>query len=641
MSDSVAETEEGASASVADDPSAAEIRWARLAPWIASSVPLLFYLSAVHDRVTRGDVGELAGAAYRLGVTHPTGYPLFTLLGHLFTWLPLPLEAAGKLAVMCALFGAGAVWVTARLGSRMAGYLLGADDRHWFCSLPAAAAAMVYGLSPILYSQSRIVEVYSLHAFLMSMTFYLMFRFEETRERRYVSMAAIFMGLGLAHHMTTSQLLPAALVYILLRDRGLLISRYMIYGLLAGLGGASIYLYLPLADTYTSGFPWGGCSDPYFFFYHVSGSHYHHYLYESTETVWRHTKELPVILGSNLQFALPLFLLGLWQTIRRHPGWLLFPGLYLAAALTHLIGYNVGDYRVYYTAPLMVMSLFAAAGGACCAWWISNRLAKRKRWLVLGLYLLAMLVTAIIVAVGHWQMFNDEVPFARDYGNEVTTLPPAGSIILQRGDTHNYSGWYYQNVHDQGRDIAIINVLRVRDSWYTEWVHKRWPWLSFKQSRSPRQIVERTLENYLDQRRVFTRSLGERKRYTPRGPYKLICRGYIHEFIRTEHGHAVSAYLSEALLSDEVRDGRARRVVRSFTTSDPILLAFRWLIAPNPHMLIEWVAPSGKVIETRKVDRRSQWISMKTNERPAGAWQVRGSVNGELLMELDFVVREE
>ena len=60
------------------------------APLLTFALTLAAYLSTLAPDVTFTDSGELAAVAATLGVAHPTGYPLFTLLGHLWTLLPLP-----------------------------------------------------------------------------------------------------------------------------------------------------------------------------------------------------------------------------------------------------------------------------------------------------------------------------------------------------------------------------------------------------------------------------------------------------------------------------------------------------------------------------------------------------------------------
>src|SRR5437016_5672632 len=63
---------------------------------------LLYIFTAARDIVV-GDSPELTMAASILGVAHPPGYPLFTMLGHLFSLLPLgPIPSrVNLLSVIC------------------------------------------------------------------------------------------------------------------------------------------------------------------------------------------------------------------------------------------------------------------------------------------------------------------------------------------------------------------------------------------------------------------------------------------------------------------------------------------------------------------------------------------------------------
>src|SRR5260370_30709991 len=54
---------------------------------VFAAAGLLYFLTAARDIVV-GDTPELITAAATLGVAHPPGYPLFTMLGHLFSLLP-------------------------------------------------------------------------------------------------------------------------------------------------------------------------------------------------------------------------------------------------------------------------------------------------------------------------------------------------------------------------------------------------------------------------------------------------------------------------------------------------------------------------------------------------------------------------
>ena len=55
---------------------------------LAFLAPLVVYIITLAREITFVDSGELSAVAAGLGIAHPPGYPLFTLLGRLFTLLP-------------------------------------------------------------------------------------------------------------------------------------------------------------------------------------------------------------------------------------------------------------------------------------------------------------------------------------------------------------------------------------------------------------------------------------------------------------------------------------------------------------------------------------------------------------------------
>jgi len=71
----------------------------------------LLYASGACPTVYVGDSGELVTAAAMLGIPHPTGYPLYVLLGHLWTVL-LPIgEPAWRMSLFSAACGGAAAGV--------------------------------------------------------------------------------------------------------------------------------------------------------------------------------------------------------------------------------------------------------------------------------------------------------------------------------------------------------------------------------------------------------------------------------------------------------------------------------------------------------------------------------------------------
>ena len=151
--------------------------------------PLTLYVATLPRTVVLEDDGLFLMAGVHLGVAHPPGYPLYTLIVHLFTRLPFG-DAAflGHLssAVLGAL-GCGAVYACARL--------LRASPA------PALTAVWLFGVSEHFWSQAIITEVYTLNALLFFATYALLLEGARDPRRAWpLVAAATCWGAGLANH---------------------------------------------------------------------------------------------------------------------------------------------------------------------------------------------------------------------------------------------------------------------------------------------------------------------------------------------------------------------------------------------------------------------------------------------------------
>jgi len=176
-----------------------------------------------------------------LGITHPTGYPLYTLLGWLFSRLPVG-DAAYRVNLMSACFGALTIAllyliVTVITGRRGA----------------ALISAISFGVSPVFWSQATIAEVYTLHTTLMAAVVYFLLKWQAEGKSSSLAFAIVVYGLSLAHHRMTVLLLPAILVFLWL-NRAKMPRRARDYLKLAFLLGLPLllYLYIPLRGLNTT-----------------------------------------------------------------------------------------------------------------------------------------------------------------------------------------------------------------------------------------------------------------------------------------------------------------------------------------------------------------------------------------------------
>ena len=81
----------------------------------AALLALIVYLRTLAPGLTEIDSGELAAVAATLGIAHPSGYPLFSLLGHVWTMVPTGLRVITWMNALSAVLCAASVWIVARV----------------------------------------------------------------------------------------------------------------------------------------------------------------------------------------------------------------------------------------------------------------------------------------------------------------------------------------------------------------------------------------------------------------------------------------------------------------------------------------------------------------------------------------------
>lgn len=308
---------------------------------------------------------QLVGPTF--GIAHPTGYPLYILLGGLWSRVLFPL---GNWAWRMNLFSALAAAATLGLLFRLACRLFRRDDGR--CDLVAALASTVaFGLGPVWWSQATVAEVYALHGLLMVAMLNLALdlpQLDPAAARRRISFLCVVVGLALAHHRTTLLALPAVGLYLLWRVPGLWRPGRHWLAWLAALGGPLLlYLYLPvraamgvrdLHGSYAN--TWQGFWD------HVLARGYFRFLtdnpfaLERTPAWWFGLFQEQVGL-----VGLGLALLGVaWIVLRRQrpaAPWLLLALLWVSH-LAFALRYQVADVPVFLLPAFLVVGLFAGAG---------------------------------------------------------------------------------------------------------------------------------------------------------------------------------------------------------------------------------------------------------------------------------------
>ncbi len=144
------------------------------------------------------DSSELTAAGVVLGVPHAPGHPLYVLLAHLASLIPVG-TAAFRVALLSGLFAAAAAWFTADLVDELSWDKGSRTNR----TVAGLSVALILCASTAIWQQAVRAEVYTLHLALMLWATRDALRWRrDTSERRHARLAtvALIMGLGCANH---------------------------------------------------------------------------------------------------------------------------------------------------------------------------------------------------------------------------------------------------------------------------------------------------------------------------------------------------------------------------------------------------------------------------------------------------------
>ena len=383
-----------------------------------------------------------------LGIAHPTGYPTYLMLTHLFTYLPIG-DPAYRTNLASAVYAALAVVAVYR-----AGLLLGRR------AVAAAAGALAFGLGGALWSQAVIAEVYTLNALLVSVTIVVLLLWRENRRDRYLLLAAFLVGLCLTNHLTSGLLLPGSLLLVALVDwRRLTDVGLVLKGAGLFLLGLAPYLYLPIRAAMDPPMDANNPTNFERFWYVVSGGNLtgSFFSFGPSELpdrllfYWWH------LLGNMHFLVLMVALTGAVAVFLRDRAVGIFLGFLFFGWLFYAVENDIPDVVLYFIPTYLVLSLWAAAGfGALLAeaQSLTAGSSRTTRWAVLGA-LSAVLLVLPLLGVGQTYARSD---MSRAYRGQKEIQAVAENAAPNATVLHHRSSmWYMVLVEKRRTDLTLVD----------------------------------------------------------------------------------------------------------------------------------------------------------------------------------------
>uniref|UniRef100_A0A8C3TAI3 Transmembrane protein 260 n=1 Tax=Chelydra serpentina TaxID=8475 RepID=A0A8C3TAI3_CHESE len=390
---------------------------------------------------------------YELGVAHPPGYPLFTLLAKLVIGLFPFGSIAYRVNLLCGLLGAAAAsllyYTVFRLSGSYAGGIL---------------AAGVFSFSRLTWQWSITAEVFSLNNLFVGLLMALTVHFEEAataKERSKISKVGAFCcGLSLCNQHTIVLYVLCIVLWVLFQ---LFKGKELSFGHLLKLGlcflaGLLPYLYLPASSyLHRARWTWGDQTTFQGFLTHFLREEYGTFSLanslakqEKSSMIWLFTGMLCIYSlffawRANLDITKPLFM---------------------------------GVVERFWMQSNAVMAVLAGLGLASLVS-VGNTVLENSRVLQCVEWLsAAALVTSQIYA--NYSICDQSCnyvvnKFAR---NLLSSMPP-DAIILLRGDLPGNSLRYLHYCEGMRPDVTLVDQEMMTYEWYLPKMAKHLPGISF------------------------------------------------------------------------------------------------------------------------------------------------------------------
>lgn len=426
------------------------------------------------------DSGELAGVCVTFGVAHPTGYPLFTVLGHLWSLLPLPMTMIAKMNLFSAFCMAVGVAISVLLFHELIVFLgqptrLKEKKKHGSLATPAvlpeiamltisAGMALTLGFGATMWDLATSIEVYSLQFALLATALLLCLKAvgPKSAPSKFL-LASLAIGLCFDNHLTTVMLMPSVVTLFFYRpNESLNISsqrwrEFAIVLIPIGLC-AAFYLLLVLRSASEPVFNWGEVHRSFAKFkYHVTGGQYSVWMFGEEGTFATNAKDFfSSLLWKNSGFlGFPFALYGVLVLFKRSKPLALFFSLAGLSCLLYSFNYSIHDIDSYYL-------LFYLAFGALAVVGIAELSRKSQ---VATFVFLALAVASLVLnfSVGD-KRHDSAVP---EYIKLVEPHLPKNALVLSSQWDYFVSGfWYKQKVEGLRPDICLLDKELVRRTWY-------------------------------------------------------------------------------------------------------------------------------------------------------------------------------
>lgn len=464
----------------------------KYSPYFVGFTAFLLYMLTIAPSVIQIDAGELATIQIIGGIAHPTGYPLFTIVGYFFSLLPLPFSKIFQMNLLASIYAAAAAGIISaavRLSlrnyekfqavlpvkkskSKKKESAKQVEPKNFLSEeiilIASASAGIIAAVNKTFWFQSTSVEVYSLHLLLVASIIYFLLKAFIEEPKNNISKGWLFfasaLALGFTNHMTTLLILPATAYLFFNQNKFNAASFVKIAKMLALFFPILIlfYSYLPIRAAQNPLLNWGNPTTIDRIINHISGKQYQVWLFSSFDSAKKQFAYFASSLATEYGLILALALAGLFYSFKHARKFFWFAFINFAFGVLYSINYDINDIDAYFLLTYIMLSFFSAFG----VLFLFKKFESNKNAILIVPAITAVLAAFQIVAV--FPKVNQSQNYAyEDYTKALLKHSDKSSLIFSyQWDYFISAGYYFQLVEKLRSDVIIIDKELLRRSWY-------------------------------------------------------------------------------------------------------------------------------------------------------------------------------
>ncbi len=426
------------------------------------SIFALYFHNVIRD-IFGGDIGDLTTASCIWGVAHPSGYPLFTVLGGILCHLPLfwlpQVSRVALVSVFSSLIGLIYFYK----------FTLEVTKKTQLAIL----STLILAFSYYFWFFAEIPEVFGLNNALIIIILYYSISFYQKKQAKDLYLTALFCGLAVAHHHSIVFLF-AGVALLFLRHIKLIFShkKTLLYSIGLFVLGSLVYIYVPLAASHNPPINWDSVTnlDNFMHLFFLKN-------YNISAAVLLPVNNLPLIYKlvfikryfvDLLQlYSYPIFfimILGFYNLLKKQK--------FLAFSL--LIAFLLsGPYFIFIATPLAYKSIslsvverFFVTSTTIVFFFIPygflefekllKKLSIRKQFNRL-IMVTFFLIPVLLILKNMPKTDMSKIKIGNTFAEDILSNTPKNAILSLEGDTSTFNIWYVYHVLHYRNDILLIN----------------------------------------------------------------------------------------------------------------------------------------------------------------------------------------